>query len=108
MILWNLRDGGELNTWYETRAAAEAAVTDYLFDREIELARYELPDLPPKKLAVLCLGGEGFASGISTVRTFRPTLCPHDRPVGHCDACDVAGDFAADAAREDRIFGRTR
>lgn len=34
------------------------------------------------------------------------TRCPHGEPVGECHACDVAGDFAFDAAREARIFGR--
>lgn len=28
--------------------------------------------------------------------------CPHGNKVGECDPCDVAGDFAADAAREQR------
>ena len=32
--------------------------------------------------------------------------CPHGESYGECNACDVAGDHAFDAAREDRIFGR--
>ena len=32
--------------------------------------------------------------------------CPHGEVLGECDACDAAGDFAFDAVREDRIFGR--
>jgi hypothetical protein len=32
--------------------------------------------------------------------------CPHGRKWGQCDDCDADGDFAFDAAREDRIFGR--
>ena len=32
--------------------------------------------------------------------------CPHGESYGECNACDVAGDFAFDAAREDRMFGR--
>jgi hypothetical protein len=28
--------------------------------------------------------------------------CPHGEPLGDCTACDVAGDLAYDAAREDR------
>lgn len=32
--------------------------------------------------------------------------CPHGQPVGECAQCDADGDFAFDAAREDRIFGR--
>lgn len=27
-------------------------------------------------------------------------VCPHDRPLGECNACDVAGDFGFDADRE--------
>lgn len=34
--------------------------------------------------------------------------CPHGRVVGECNDCDVAADFAYDAAREDRVFGRGR
>jgi len=33
-------------------------------------------------------------------------VCPHGESYGECNACDVAGDHAFDAAREDRIFGR--
>lgn len=29
-------------------------------------------------------------------------VCPHGEPLGDCTACDVAGDLAYDAAREDR------
>lgn len=29
-------------------------------------------------------------------------LCPHDNPPHDCNACDVLGDFAFDAAREGR------
>ena len=29
-------------------------------------------------------------------------LCPHGEPLGECTPCDVAGDLAYDAAREDR------
>ena len=32
--------------------------------------------------------------------------CPHGEVLGECNACDVAGDHAFDAAREDRMFGR--
>jgi hypothetical protein len=32
--------------------------------------------------------------------------CPHGNPVGDCATCDRDGDFAFDAMREDRIFGR--
>lgn len=28
--------------------------------------------------------------------------CPHGNTIGECNACDVAGDFAFDAARERR------
>jgi len=28
--------------------------------------------------------------------------CPHDRPIGTCDACDLAADVAFDVAREGR------
>ncbi len=35
-----------------------------------------------------------------------PNLCPHGNPAGECNDCDVASDFAFDAAREDRVFGR--
>lgn len=34
--------------------------------------------------------------------------CPHGKTVGECNACDIAGDIAFDAAREDRAFGRSR
>jgi DNA-binding CsgD family transcriptional regulator len=33
-----------------------------------------------------------------------PSQCPHGKPYGECNACDVAGDFAYDAAREARVF----
>lgn len=33
-------------------------------------------------------------------------VCPHGEPIGDCNACDVAGDLAFDAAREDEHFGR--
>jgi hypothetical protein len=29
--------------------------------------------------------------------------CPHGNPLGDCTPCDVAGDLAFDAAREDRL-----
>jgi hypothetical protein len=36
----------------------------------------------------------------------RHEVCPHGEPPHECNACMVAGDYAADAAREDRVFGR--
>ena len=33
-------------------------------------------------------------------------LCPHGNNIGSCSACDVAGDLAFDADREDRYFNR--
>jgi hypothetical protein len=35
-------------------------------------------------------------------RAYLPEWCPHDELIGECTACDVAGDLAYDAAREDR------
>lgn len=35
-----------------------------------------------------------------------PDKCPHGSKPGECEACDVASDFAYDATREDRCFGR--
>jgi hypothetical protein len=35
-----------------------------------------------------------------------PVLCPHGNKAGSCNACDIQSDFAFDAARENRIFGR--
>jgi hypothetical protein len=32
--------------------------------------------------------------------------CPHGNEAGECNDCLVQSDFAADVAREDRIFGR--
>lgn len=32
--------------------------------------------------------------------------CPHGNEIGSCSACDVAGDLAYDADREDRYFNR--
>ncbi len=33
-------------------------------------------------------------------------VCPHSKTAGECHDCDIAADFAFDAAREDRAFGR--
>ena len=35
-------------------------------------------------------------------------ICPHGMEHGTCDACDYLSDLAFDAAREDRVFGRSR
>lgn len=39
-------------------------------------------------------------------RALNEGRCPHGEPLGECNACDVAGDLAFDAAREDERFGR--
>lgn len=40
---------------------------------------------------------------ISCFEPERRTHCPHGNPLGACIACDVAADFAYDAARESRL-----
>lgn len=48
-----------------------------------------------KELALYLDKGEHF---------FVKPTCPHGRPAGECDACDVQSDLAYDAAREDKFF----
>jgi hypothetical protein len=50
--------------------------------------------------------GTVYVAGATLGDLFPPSVaqCPHGRTAGECNACDVAGDFAFDAAREDRFF----
>ena len=57
------------------------------------------------------MSGAGVPEALEAIRAALakaepPATCPHGKPLGYCDACDVAADFAYDAAREDRMFKR--
>ncbi len=73
-------DGSNMDT-----CAAHAALGD--FKPEGEVVDAELSDEQWAALPVL-------------------RVCPHGKTAGECNDCDVAADFAFDAAREDRAFGR--
>jgi hypothetical protein len=67
-----------------------------------------LPCLSCGKSTPVDLFGEASVCNhcMSAINDPKAKLCAHGLRAGECDDCDMAADFAHDAAREDRLFGR--
>ena len=61
--------------------------------------RWSAPDYGPEDIP---LDDDDLEAMTEAYANSRPALCPHGNAWGECNPCDVAADFAHDAAREQR------
>lgn len=98
-----LFDEDELERYSDELKEAQQAVLDgHVEDIRGWVKMDEMDELKAFLNSALNLDRMTLSEIRARFESYLPELCPHGEPLGDCTACDVAGDLAYDAAREDR------
>jgi molecular chaperone DnaK (HSP70) len=82
--------------------AREAVISGIASDIETWVRQNQLDEVRQFVVTTFQLDKLTLAEIRDRFGSYLPDECPHGEPLGDCTACDVAGDLAYDAAREDR------